>query len=50
MVLFLKGCLTEMVEGGGHQEGEVQAQWGHCLKPLFEHFYASFDKWCEDRK
>lgn len=25
MVLFLKGCSTEIAEDGGHQEGEVQA-------------------------
>lgn len=26
MVLFLKGCSTEIAEDGGHQEGEVQAE------------------------
>lgn len=27
MVLFLKGCSTEVVEDGGQREGEVQAGW-----------------------
>lgn len=49
MVLFLKSCSTEMVEGGGHQEGEVQAQRRQGLNPFFEHFYASFGKWCKHR-
>lgn len=32
MVLFLKGCSTEIVEDGSHQEGEVQAGWEECSK------------------
>ena len=32
MVLFLKGCSTEMAVDGGHQEGEAQAGWDECSK------------------
>lgn len=32
MVLFLKGCSTETVGDGGHQEGKVQAGWEQCLR------------------
>lgn len=35
MVLFLKGCSTEIAEDGGHQEGEVQAGSKFCSLSTF---------------
>lgn len=50
MVSFLKGCSAEMVEDGGHQEGEVQAEWGQCLTLYLEHFSVAFENGCKEKK
>lgn len=51
MILFLKGCSTEVVEDGVHQEGEVQAGWeecsGICSLSISLHV---LEKGCNDKK
>lgn len=50
MVSFLKGCSTEIVEDGGHQEGEVQAGCDEGRNFAAWAFFMCFERECSDNK